>query len=151
MIGHGAVVTLFGLLAGFGLVMSITGGFEVFPGEIVEFDMPSDNEAWARAHAGGLLNGILVIVGALVLTVMGLSEKISRRLFWMLVGTGYANTIFYWGGLWADNRAVTFGDNREGETSVVAVLAFLPAFIFAFVTTVAIATIAWQAFRVRPE
>lgn len=149
MIGHGAVITLFGLLAGFGLVMSIIGGFEVFPGEIVEFEVPADNEAWARAHAGGLLNGILVLVGALLLHVMALSEKVSRRLFWMLVGTGYANTIFYWGGLWADNRAVSFGDNREGETGLIEVIAFLPAFIFAFVTTVAVATIAWQAFKGR--
>lgn len=147
MVGHGAVVTLFGLFAGFGLVMSIIGGFEVFPGEIVEFEVPSDTEAWARAHAGGLLNGILVLVGALLLHVMAFSEKVAQRLFWMLVGTGYANTIFYWGGLFADNRAVSFGDNREGETSIEAVIAFLPAFLFAFITTIAVATIAWHAFR----
>lgn len=150
MVGHGAVVTLFGLFAGFGLVMSITGGFEVFPGEIVEFDLPNDNSAWARAHAGGLMNGLLVFVGALLLHTMSFSETTSKRLAWMLIGTGYANTIFYWGGLFADNRAVTFGDNREGETSWEAVIALAPALLFAFITTIAVSIIAWNAFRARP-
>ena len=63
MVGHGAVVTLLGLLAGFGLLINLIGGFEVLPGTIVEFSIPSDNAAWARTHAGGIMNGMLVMTG----------------------------------------------------------------------------------------
>lgn len=146
MVGHGAVVMVIGLLAGICLVMSLIGGFEVFPGEILEFEMPSDSEAWARAHVGGLMNGLLVLGGALLLWGMRIPDPLSRRLFWMLTGTGYANTIFYWGALFSDTRALTFGDNRFGETSVAGVIGLLPALIFAFVTTAAFVMLARHAF-----
>jgi hypothetical protein len=137
MVAHGAIVILIGLAAGFGLVISLIGGFEVFPGTIVEFTFPADPAAWARTHVGGLLNGILVITGALVIHAMNLPQKTASRLCWMLVGTGYANTMFYWGGLFAPNHAVTFGDNRLGNTNVAAMLGFGPALVFAFVTMIA--------------
>lgn len=137
MIGHGAVVILIALAAGFGLVISLIGGFEVFPGTIVEFTFPGDPGAWARTHAGGIMNGLLVIAGALVIHAMDLPQKTASRLFWMLVGTGYANTIFYWGALFAPNHAVTFGSNRLGHTNVAAVLGFAPALVFAFITMIA--------------
>ena len=97
MVAHGAIIILIALSAGFGLVISLIGGFEVFPGTIVEFGFPGDPRAWARTHAGGIMNGLLVITGALVVHAMDLPEKTASRLYWMLVGTGYANTIFYWG------------------------------------------------------
>ena len=137
MIAHGAIVTLIALACGFGLVISLIGGFEVFPGTIIEFKFPGDTGAWARAHTGGILNGILVMVGALVITAMDLPQKTASRLAWMLVGTGYANTAFYWGALFAPNRAVTFGDNRLGESNLAAVLGFTPALVFAFITMIA--------------
>ena len=40
MVGHGAIISIFGLLAGFGLLMSLIGGFEIFPGTILEFELP---------------------------------------------------------------------------------------------------------------
>lgn len=137
MVGHGAVVILIALAAGFGLVISLVGGFEVFPGTIIEFKFPGNPSAWARTHAGGILNGLLVIAGALVIDAMDLPQKTASRLFWMLVGTGYANTIFYWGALFAPNHAVTFGSNRLGQTNFAAVLGFAPALVFAFITMIA--------------
>lgn len=148
MIGHGAVVTIFGLLAGFGLTMSLIGGFEIFPGKILEFELPGDASAWARTHAGGLLNGILIIVVALVIHAMRPPENLSNRLYWMIVGTGYANTIFYWAGMLSQTRALTFGDNRFGETSIAGVVGLVPALVFAFVTTWAFILLAKEAFRV---
>lgn len=137
MIGHGAIVTLIALAAGFGLVMSLIGGFEVFPGTILEFEIPGDTSAWARAHAGGILNGVLVMVGALVIHAMALPQKTASRLYWMLVGTGYANTAFYWGALFAPSHAVTFGDNRLGESNLAGILGFAPALVFAIITMIA--------------
>ncbi len=146
MIGHGALVILIALAAGFGLVMSLIGGFEVFPGTIIEFEFPGDTGAWARAHTGGILNGLLVIAGALTIHAMTLADKTASRLTWMLIGTGYANTAFYWGALFAPNHAVTFGDNRLGETNVAAVLGVTPALVFAFITMIAMVILIRSAF-----
>ena len=105
MVGHGAVVMVFGLLAGFGLVMSLIGGFEIFPGHILEFELPANSRAWARAHSGGLMNGLLVLVGAVLLYTMKMPPRFARHWYWMLVGAGYANTLFYWGALFAPSIA----------------------------------------------
>ena len=137
MVAHGAIVILIALAAGFGLVISLIGGFEVFPGTIIEFGFPGDPRAWARTHAGGIMNGLLVISGALVIHAMDLPQKTASRLFWMLVGTGYANTVFYWGALFAPSRAVSFGSNRLGETNLAGMLGFGPALVFAFITMIA--------------
>ena len=124
MVAHGAIIILIALAAGFGLVISLIGGFEVFPGTIIEFGFPGDPRAWARTHAGGIMNGLLVFAGALVTHAMDLPQKTASRLYWMLVGTGYANTVFYWGALFAPSRAVSFGDNRLGETNLAGMLGF---------------------------
>lgn len=147
MLGHGAVVTFLGLLFGFGLLVSLLGGFEVLPGNIVEFEIPGDSGAWARAHAGGIMNGLLVTAGALTLWALQLPERTCFHLYWMLVGTGYANTLFYLGGLLASNRALSFGDNRFGETGVAAIIGVAPAFLFAFITCVAMLIVANHAFN----
>lgn len=93
MIGHGAIVIFIGLGAGFGLVMSLIGGFELLPGYILEFEVIGDTRAWARAHAGGIMNGLFVISVALLTHAMSLSSKAATQLYWMLVSTGYANTL----------------------------------------------------------
>jgi len=146
MVGHGAIIILIALAAGFGLVMSLIGGFEVFPGNILTFDFPGTPSAWARTHAGGILNGILVMVGALVIHAMALPKKTASRLCWMLVGTGYANTVFYWGALFAPSHAVTFGDNRLGHTNLAGILGFAPALIFAFITMIAMVILIQHGF-----
>lgn len=137
MIAHGAIVILIALASGFGLVMSLIGGFEIFPGIILSFEIPGDARAWARAHAGGILNGLLVMAGAFATHAMALPQATASRLYWMLVGTGYANTVFYWGALFAPSRALTFGDNRLGETNLAGILGFGPALVFAIVTMIA--------------
>ena len=146
MIGHGAIVALIGLAAGFGLLMSLIGGIELIPGHIIAFDLPGDSRAWARAHAGGLMNGMLVFVGALLIHSMRIAERPAWHLNWMLVGTGYANTIFYWGGLFAPNHALTIADNRLGDANWAAIVGLVPAIVFAFVTMLAMLIFAFQAF-----
>lgn len=149
MIGHGAIVIFIGLAAGFGLVMSLIGGFELFPGFILEFEVFGDTRAWARAHAGGIMNGLFVISVALLTHAMSLSGKAATQLYWMLVGTGYANTLFYWGALFAPSRALTFGDNRLGETNIAGILGFGPALVFAVVAMIAMAIVVREAFSDR--
>lgn len=146
MIAHGAIVILIALASGFGLVMSLIGGFEIFPGTILSFDIPGDASAWARAHVGGILNGLFVIAVALATHAMALPGNVASRLYWMLVGTGYANTLFYWGALFAPSRALTFGDNRLGETNIAGILGFGPALVFAIVAMIAMLILIRQGF-----
>lgn len=146
MVGHGAIIILIALFAGFGLVISLIGGFEVFPGTIVAFDFPGNPESWARTHVGGLMNGLLIIAGALVTHAMALPDKTASRLFWMLVGTGYANTLFYWAGMFAPSRALTFGNNRLGHTNLAGILGFGPALVFAIITMIAMVTLIRHGF-----
>lgn len=146
MIGHSAIVIFIALLAGWGLAMSLIGGFEIFPGNILFFEIPGDSSAWARAHTGGLLNGLLVLAFAWVVSALDLAESKSFHIWWMIVGTAYANTIFYFAGILAPNRAITAGSNRLGEASLAGVIGFLPAAVFALVLMVAMVIIAGAAF-----
>ncbi len=146
MIAHGAIVIFIGLACGFGLVMSLIGGFEIVPTVIISFELFGDTSAWARAHVGGILNGLFVISVALLTHAMALPQKVASQLYWMLVGTGYANTAFYWGALFAPSRALTFGDNRLGETNIAGILGFAPALVFAVVAMIAMVIIARQGF-----
>tara|TARA_B100000925_G_scaffold288102_1_gene268506 strand:+ start:897 stop:1349 length:453 start_codon:yes stop_codon:yes gene_type:complete len=146
MIGHSAIVIFIALLAGWGLAMSLIGGFEIFPGNILSFEIPGDSSAWARAHTGGLLNGLLVLAIAWVLSTLDLNERKSFHIWWMIIGTAYANTVFYWAGILAPNRAITAGSNRLGDASLAGVIGFLPAAVFALVLMVAMVMIARAAF-----
>ncbi len=146
MVGHGALILLIGMLAGVGLLVSLLGGMEVWPGTIWPLHLPGATDAWVRTHLGGMLNGILIMVVALVLPVVGFDVSGARKISWMLVGTGWANTLFYWAALLSPNRALTFGDNRFGVTNLAAVLGLAPALLFTVVSIVAVAMLARQAF-----
>lgn len=146
MVGHGAIIMVIGLLAGFALLMSLIGGFELYPGNILAFELPGEGRAWARAHAGGLMNGMMVMIVALLLWALDLPERMSRQLYWMLIGAGYGNSVFYWAGVLAPGRALTFGDNRLGESSIAGVIGLIPAYIFAFVLLYAMVILARHCF-----
>jgi hypothetical protein len=147
MVGHGAAVLIVALLAGIGLLVSLLGGLEVWPGKILPIATPGGSDAWARTHVGGILNALLIFAVAAIVPLVRASEPTTRRLAWMMIGTGWANTVFYWGALFAPNRALTFGDNAFGPSNWIAVLALAPALLFAVITLVAAIIIMRQAFR----
>lgn len=146
MVGHGALILLVGMFAGVGLLIGLLGGVELLPGHIVALELPGNPGAWARTHVGGMLNGMLIMLVALLLPALGFDEARSRRMFWMLAGTGWANTLFYWAALFAPNRALTFGDNRFGPSNLAAIIGLTPALVFVIVSIVAVVMLARQAF-----
>lgn len=146
MIGQGAAVLLVGMLAGVGLLMSLLGGIELIPGSIIEFTIPGGIDAWVRTHVGGMMNGLLILIVALMLSGLGFSEAASGRMFWMLVGTGWANTLFYWAALFAPNRAISFADNRFGESNLASIIGLAPALLFAVIASIAVFMLMRQAF-----
>jgi hypothetical protein len=147
MLGHGALMLLVAMLAGVGLLLSVLGGLELWPGHVLPVDMPSNPAGWVRTHVGGLLNGMLVMLIALLLQGLGFADAAARRIALFMIGTGWANTLFYWAAMWAPNRALTFGDNRLGASNAAAVLGLAPALLFVLLSLVAVAWVARQAFR----
>lgn len=146
MIGHSALIILVGMLAGFGLLISLLGGIELLPGTITPLAIIGDSGAWVRAHLGGLLNGLLVLGFALALPVLRFTNRSAGRICWMMIGTGWANTLFYWAAIVAPNRALTFAANQFGESNLAAVIGLVPALLFVVVSMIATGLVARQAF-----
>lgn len=146
MVGHGAVILLIGMVAGIGLLISLLGGIELIPGQIIEFGFFGNPESWVRTHIGGMLNGMLIMLVALLVHAMAVAERPARQLFWMLVGTGYANTVFYWAALFAPNRALSVADNRFGESNLASIIGLVPALVFVVISLIAIGILVREAF-----
>lgn len=147
MIGHGALILLVAMVAGFGLLVSLLGGIELWPGTITPLALGGDGEAWRRAHLGGLLNGLLLLGFALAVPVLRFSPGPARQLCWMMIGAGWANTLFYWAALIAPNRALSFAANRFGESSRAGIIGLAPALLFAIISMIATGLVVRQAFR----
>lgn len=146
MIGHGLIILLIGMILGVGLLASLLGGMEIIPGSIIAFDVPGDPAAWVRAHIGAMLNGMLIILIALLIITLKLSLRMAGHLRWMLVGTGYANTLFYLASMLAPNRALSFADNRFGEANVFTLVGLVPTLIFVVVSIVAVSMLIYHVF-----
>jgi hypothetical protein len=146
MIGHGALILLIGMLAGLGLLVGLLGGIELIPGHIIAFSVPGSTDAWVRTHIGGMMNGMLILLVALPLSGLGFAERAAKRMSWMLVGTGWANTLFYWAALFAPNRALSFADNKWGASNLASIIGLVPALLFVVISLVAVFMLARQAF-----
>ncbi|WP_275629562.1 styrene-oxide isomerase StyC [Pseudomonas sp. 273] len=147
MIGHGLLILLVGLLAGVGLLVSLIGGLEVFPGRLVALELPGSSDGWVRFHIGQLLNAFLIVLLALSLPVLELPAHRAGQLGGWIIGIGWANTLFYAAALFAPNRALTFADNRLGAANLASVIGLLPALVFAVVSIVVVGVLARQALQ----
>jgi hypothetical protein len=145
MVGHGALILLIGMCAGIGLLISLLGGAELIPGRIIAFSIPGASDAWVRAHLGGMMNAFLILLIALVIPGLQFTSKSEAWLGWVLIGTGWANTLFYWAALWAPNRAISFADNRFGASNLASIVGLAPALLFALASIVVVFTVARKA------
>ncbi len=149
MIGHALIVIIFGLLGGFMLIFGLVGGLEIFPGMIVEMPYYGTTEGWVRAHSGGITNGLLMIVVALCLPYIKFGEGMTKLTVYGIIFMGWANTAFYWFGNAAANRALTFGDNPQGETDLFGLIGVSGAFFGAFLTIFILAALARHILKSR--
>lgn len=147
MIGHAMLILLVGLLAGVGLLVSLLGGLEIWPGVLIKVELPGQSSGWVRLHLGQMLNAFLIVLIALVTPILGFSVAKARQIAWLSVGVGWANTLFYLAALFAPNRALTFGDNRFGAANLASIVGLVPALVFALISILIIAALAQQAFR----
>ncbi len=93
-IANGLLVVMAAMLAGFMLIFSLIGGWELWPGNIVSFSVYGTSEGWVRAHSGGAMNGILLVVIGLALPKMGLSEKRQRLMVYGFMAVAWGFTAF---------------------------------------------------------
>ena len=147
MIGNGILILFMTLVAGLGLWMSLVGGFEFIPGTVTQFTVPGTPEGWARAHRGTPLNALMVIAVALILPGLGFTQRVQSLLGWIIVGTGWANTVFYFFSNFAQNRGLTFGGNHFGPGSLESFIALAPAYFFGVLSMAGLVMMAWKAFQ----
>ncbi len=126
MVANGLLVMLVSMFAGFMLMFNLTGGFEIWPGTILGFPVYGTTEGWVRAHSGGVTNALLVMAIAFALPHINVSAFQEKFLAYGFIYVAWSFTVFYWLGNASANRALTFGDNQLGESSLVSVLGFLP-------------------------
>lgn len=124
MIGNGLLVILAAMLSGFMLGFGLIGGLELYPGKILEMPYYGTAEGWARAHNGGVANGLMIIAVALALPLIPLSDRMRKLTAYGFVYIGWANTVFYWFGNAADSRALSFGDNPLGASNLLGAIGF---------------------------
>ncbi|MFK4752452.1 MULTISPECIES: styrene-oxide isomerase StyC [Oceanospirillaceae] len=138
MLGHGILMILSTLIFGIGLWVNLVGGFELYPGYILEFNIPGTPEGWARAHTGPALNGMMVIACAIALPYLRFTETKIRLLAWFVILDGWSNIIFYLFSNFSGNRALSFGNNIYGPGDIYSVIALAPAYLFGILAVVAL-------------
>jgi styrene-oxide isomerase len=142
MLANGLLVVLAAMLAGFMLMFALLEGFEIWPGLTLQFTVYGTSEGWVRAHSGGTMNGLLVIVIALALPKLNLSPTMQRVTSYGFIYVAWSFTLFYWLGNAAGNRALSIGDNALGESNVFGVIGFLPGLPSVVIVVVLLAIVA---------
>lgn len=147
MVGNGVLMIFAALVGGVGLWMFLLGGFEIVPGHVVSFQLPGSEAGWAKAHAGPVMNGLMVIAIAFVLPLLDFSPKTASRLGWIILLDGWANTGFYFFGNFSPNRALAFGESRLGGSDIFSAVALAPAYLLGVLAMGALVMIGWRAIR----
>jgi hypothetical protein len=81
LVGHGVVVILLGLLAGFPYALVISG------------DLEGELRAWRMAHMEGVLNGLVMLGVGAAGGLIALPRRQVRWMEWGLLVAGYGNVV----------------------------------------------------------
>ena len=144
---NGMAVLFIGLLAGVMLVFSMLGGVGLWPLPIMEIELPGTTRGWSAAHVGGILNGLMIAVMAVLMRYLEITGKSAFWVGWGLIITGWGNTLFYWAGNVSANRGLSVSMTPYGPGDVAGALAFLGggfAMIFTFIAVILVALAAWR-------
>lgn len=150
VIGHGMLVLGVGLFAGVMLTFSLLGAVALWPFPTWEVGIPGSTRGWVSAHVGGVTNGIMIAVLALLITKLGLEGKRAFWVGWGLIIVGWGNTVFYWAANFSQNRGLSPAETPLGEGGVWAALAYVGGvvgMVFAFLVVWILAKAAFEAAR----
>ncbi|WP_299850849.1 hypothetical protein [uncultured Roseovarius sp.] len=128
LIKHGILVMIIGLLSGFGLTFSILGQVSLSPIPfVIDVQMPSSTEAWARIHTGCLMNGLMLLAFAALLPRFAMSEHSIGKITKMFVFVAWANVLFYVFGALSPNRGLALSETPAGPANWASYIAYIPA------------------------
>lgn len=147
VIANGMIVLFIGLVAGVMLIFSLLGVVTLWPLPVWEVAIPGTTRGWQAAHVGGITNGVMMAVIAIVMLKLDLSENHFKCSGWGMIIMGWGNTLFYWGGNFSTNRGLSVSNTPFGEGDIPGALAFLGGGIGMFVTFFVIAVLAKAAFK----
>lgn len=137
MITNGLVVCLLGLIGGFMLLFSVIGGISLSPLPLFfDYQLPGTSAQWRAVHVGNIMNGLMAIIFALLMTKLELSAGAKKFVSYGTVATVWGNASFYIFGIFSPNKGLSLGDNPVGDGNWAGVIAFAPAFVVAFVLMV---------------
>ena len=105
---------------------------------------------WQAAHVGGILNGVMIGVVALLMHRLSLQGRAANWVGWGMIVTGWGNTIFYWAGNFAQNRGLSAGDTPFGEGDLAGALSYVgggTAMVFTFIAVAILASSAFNQYR----
>lgn len=134
LVGHGALVLLFGFAIGFGFLFFLIGKVALWPipGSIA-YQLPGTYDAWRMAHMEGITNGLGLWIVALVLPLVPVTDALRRRLTWAMITVAWtivvASAI---DPLFPDARGLEFGRN-------------VPNTVAFFLFYVGVLTVCWVA------
>ena len=150
VIAHGMLVLGIGLLPGLGLVFSLLDAVELWPLPAWEVSLPGSTRGWQAAHVGGITNGIMIAVVALLMRHLDMQGRAAAWTGWGMIATGWGNTLFYWAGNLSQNRGLSVGATPYGAGDLAGALAYLGgggAMVFTFLATALVGQAAWRRYR----
>lgn len=147
LVGHGALVLLWGFVVGFGFLFFLIGEIALWPipGRIA-YQMPGTYDAWRMAHMEGIVNGLLLWLVALLLPLVPFANRGRRRLTYAAIVVAWtivvASTL---DPLFPNSRGLRFGANLP---NTVAFFLFYVGIVLAFAVVI---TIAWRTLGPQPR
>lgn len=132
LLKHGIIVMIVGLIGGFGLTFSILGQISLSPIPfVIAYELPGTTEAWARIHTGCLMNGLMLVLFALVLPRFPLSSHETQRISTGFIFVAWANVLFYFFGAFSPNRGLALSETPAGAANWASYVAYIPAVVAA--------------------
>lgn len=147
VIGNAMVVLLIGLVSGLMLIFSLLDAVTLWPLPEWKVAIPGSARGWQAAHVGGILNGVMIAGAAYLIQALDLTGRREKWAAWGMIITGWANTVFYWAGNFADNRGLSVSATPFGEGDMAGAIAFLGGGAGMVFTFIAVTIFALAAFE----
>jgi hypothetical protein len=137
LIGHGGIVFLLGMAAGFPFAFEILGRVELWPvpGSL-ELQMPGDVRGWRMAHLEGVLNGLLLVAVGSAGARLRLPSRSAAWATGGLLVTAWGNIVASWIAPLTGTRGLSFGGASWNSVVFLLFMAAVVGVILAMVLVV---------------
>lgn len=145
---HGAIITVIGLLSGFGFLFEILDSLSVWPIVIpLDAGFPGSEQGWRLAHVAGISNGLMMIIAGLTLVHIDATKRAQAWIVWGMVYTGWANTLFFHMGNFSSNRALSAGTSNLGEADTLGAAGYIIGASTIPFTLIAVTLIGYSSYK----